>query len=123
MNNRRIQQFTPAEVQAMIEEDGESIAFIDVREPWEYASDTGHVKGSILIPMNQIPDNIERIREMARDKKIGIICNSGHRSYYATSFLVDNKIENVFNIEGGIIKWLLSDLGVEYGDAEPDQSD
>ncbi len=123
MNGRKIQQFTPAEVQTMIEEDGEPIAFIDVREPWEYSSDTGHVKGSILIPMNEIPENIEKIREMARKKKVGIICNSGHRSYYATSFLVDNKIENVFNIEGGIIKWLLSGLEVEYGDPEPGRSD
>ena len=123
MSSGRIQQYPPAKVQAMIEEDGESIAIIDVREPWEYASDTGHVKGSLLIPMNQIPDSIEKIREIAREKKIGIICNSGHRSYYATSFLVDNRIENVFNIEGGIIKWLLSDLGVEYGDTEPSKSD
>ena len=45
---------------------------------------------------------------------IGIICNSGERSYYACSFLMENKIKNVFNVRGGIIRWHLSGLDVDY---------
>lgn len=111
----KVESLTPAEVAGIMEEDGkESVVILDVREPWEYESDTGHVKDSVLIPMNQVPENLEKIRELAK-KRIGVICNSGERSFYTCRYLQDNGITNVFNVEGGIIKWLLSGLEVEYG--------
>ncbi len=115
MQQKRIEQYLPAEVQMMIDDEKDGIAIVDVREPWEYESDTGHVKNSILIPMNEIPEKIDYLREMAKKKRIGLICNSGSRSYHTAAYLKDNNIDNVFNIEGGILKWVLSGLEVEYG--------
>ena len=115
MIQNKVDQLKPSEVQMMIDESPDSIAIIDVREPWEYASDTGHVIGSRLIPMNEIPENLEELKELSASRKLGIICNSGQRSYYTAAFLKQNGITNVFNIDGGIIKWILSGLEVEYG--------
>ena len=115
MIQNKIDQFKPSEVQMMIDESPDTIAIIDVREPWEYASDTGHVIGSRLIPMNDIPENLDELRQLAANRKLGIICNSGQRSYYTAAFLKQNGIDNVFNIYGGIIQWILSGLEVEYG--------
>jgi len=115
MIQSKVEQRKPSEVQMIIDENPDSVAIVDVREPWEYASDTGHVKGSKLIPMNLIPESLEELKEISAKKKLGLICNSGQRSYYTAAFLQQNGITNVFNIEGGIIKWILSGLEVEYG--------
>lgn len=116
MQSTKIEQLTPAEVQLLIDEHGEGgIAIIDVREPWEFESDTGHAKGSILIPMNDIPEKMEEIRRMSAQKKVGFICHSGERSFHVCRYLKENGIDNIFNIYGGMIKWSLSGLEVEYG--------
>ncbi|MCL4332214.1 MAG: rhodanese-like domain-containing protein [Candidatus Thermoplasmatota archaeon] len=114
---RPVEELSPVEVDEIFEESGrESLVILDVREQWEYESDTGHVKGSLLIPMNQVPENMELISSLA-GRKIGVICNSGERSYHVCRYLQQNGIENVFNVRGGIIRWLLSGLEVEYGPA------
>ncbi len=116
MLTTRIEQTTPAEVQGMIDSEGRgSLAIIDVREPWEYTSYTGHATGSILIPMNEVPSRLEDIRKMAEERKIGVICNSGERSFHVCRYLKENQIDNIFNIYGGMIKWVLTGLEVDYG--------
>lgn len=111
-NEKKVEEKEPTEVYSRMEEDRDSIKIIDVREPYEYYGDMGHVKGSELIPLNELPDHVERLK--GTGKPIGIICNSGERSYYACTFLMDNDLKNVFNIRGGIIRWHLSGLDVEY---------
>lgn len=112
-NWNRIESIEPVELSEAISDSPEGVVVVDVREPWEYRSDTGHVKGSKLIPMNDIPDRIEEFRAIA-DRKIALICHSGERSYYACQFLKENRIENVVNVSGGIIRWHQSGLEVEY---------
>lgn len=97
----------------MIDEDVEKVVVLDVREPWEFYGDTGHVKGSIHIPMGEIPDKLEQLREH-ESKSIAVICNSGNRSYSVCEYLQENGLPRVYNIRGGIIQWHLSGLDVEY---------
>jgi phage shock protein E len=56
---------------------------IDVRTPHEY--DNGKVPGSINIPVDRIPANIERIKSMR--KPVVIVCESGMRSHNARNIL------------------------------------
>lgn len=111
-NMKKVEEKEPIEVYSILEEDVDSLKIIDVREPYEYYGDTGHVKNSELIPLNELPEKLESFRNTG--KPIGIICNSGERSFYACAFLLENEIKNVFNIRGGIIRWHLSGLEVEY---------
>ncbi|WP_393972004.1 rhodanese-like domain-containing protein [Oxyplasma meridianum] len=111
-NEKKVEEKEPVEVYSSMEEHPGSLKIIDVREPYEYYGDMGHVKGSHLIPLNELPDHLEGLRSLK--VPIGIICNSGERSYYACSFLMQNGLKDVFNIRGGIIRWHLSGLEVEY---------
>lgn len=56
---------------------------IDVRTPHEY--DNGKVPGSINIPVDRIPANIERIKSLR--KPVVIVCQSGMRSNDARNIL------------------------------------
>jgi rhodanese-related sulfurtransferase len=112
-SSRKVNDLTPFDISEIFENDPESAVVIDVREPWEYYGDTGHVKNSIHIPLGEIPDRIDSIKAHS-GKKIILICNSGERSYYAARYLMDNGLDNVYNANGGIMKWLMSGLDVEY---------
>lgn len=112
-NWNRIESIEPFELSEMISANSSEIAVVDVREPWEYKSDTGHVRGSVLIPMNDIPDRLNEFKSLT-GKKIALICHSGERSYYAAQFLKENRIDNVINVNGGMLRWHQSGLDVEY---------
>ena len=44
------------------------------------------------------------------DKTYYVICRSGRRSGITTELMLENGFENVFNIKGGMIKWMDSNL-------------
>ncbi|MCD6069013.1 MAG: sulfurtransferase [Bacteroidetes bacterium] len=65
-------------------------AIIDVRSHAEYIS--GHVKGSLNIPLQEIPARLEAFKKM---KSILLCCASGNRSGQACAWLQQNGIECV----------------------------
>ena len=66
---------------------------IDVRTPEEFAS--GHVAGSINIPLDQVPNRVNEFNEMS--KPLVLCCLSGGRSGQATAFLQQNGVSDVHN--------------------------
>jgi sulfur-carrier protein adenylyltransferase/sulfurtransferase len=79
---------------------GEEFQLIDVREPHEY--DICHLGGE-LIPMGQIPQNIDKI---SRDKKVVMQCRSGGRSGQVVQYLEKTHgFDNLYNLAGGILAW------------------
>lgn len=56
---------------------------IDVRTPGEFAS--GHIQGSINIPLDQIPGEVATIRE--KYPVVITCCRSGNRSAVAKQYL------------------------------------
>ena len=66
---------------------------IDVRTPHEF--DNAKVPGSINIPVDRIPSNVERIRSMK--KPVVLVCESGSRSSTAKNVLTSAGIEEVYN--------------------------
>jgi phage shock protein E len=71
---------------------GEAIV-IDVRTRGEFQG--GHVAASINIPLNELGDNVAKIKKM--NKTIVLCCASGMRSSQAAGFLRGEGVENVFN--------------------------
>lgn len=65
---------------------------VDVRTPGEFAS--GHVKGSVNIPLDSIPAQLAKFKNK---KNIIVFCQSGGRSSQAKSLLEKNGVENVIN--------------------------
>ena len=73
----------------------EGAQIIDVRSPGEFNS--GHIKGSINIPLQNIQNNLSKIK---RDKPVITCCASGMRSGSAKSILKSNGYKHVHN--GGV---------------------
>lgn len=78
----------------------EEINIIDVRSEGEFNS--GHIKSSINIPLNTIPEACSQFNE---DDIYYIVCRSGARSSRACQFLCSTKNLNAINLDGGIMAW------------------
>jgi len=92
---------TAADVKTALDTD-KSIILVDVRTEEEY--NQGHISGSVLIPLDQLPDKAET--ELAnKDAKIIVYCRSGARSSAAAQTLADLGYTNVYNMVGGISSW------------------
>ena len=75
---------------------------VDVRKATEVANVTFDVSNYMNIPIDELE---ERIHEIPKDKEIVMVCLSGERSLKTTYFLMNNGFQNVFNMDGGIVKW------------------
>jgi Rhodanese-related sulfurtransferase len=66
---------------------------VDVRTTGEYSS--GHIKGSVNIPVDKIANNAAKLK--AKKKPIITCCQSGSRSAMAKSILKGNGVTDVYN--------------------------
>jgi rhodanese-related sulfurtransferase len=66
---------------------------LDVRSNGEYS--TGHIKGSINIPVDKLATNLHKLK--AKNKPIITCCASGMRSASAKGILQTNGYANVHN--------------------------
>lgn len=66
---------------------------VDVRTEGEFAG--GSVAGSINIPLNTIPENIEKLKGLS--KPLVFCCASGGRSGQATMFSANQGVTEVYN--------------------------
>ncbi len=96
------------EAWTQLSEKGTNAMLLDVREPYEYRG--GHARRAKNIPLSQIQ---QRVNEIPRDHKVFLICQSGHRSMQAATFLHQQGFENVVNVTGGTSLWRLHQLPME----------
>lgn len=82
-------------------ESEEDFIILDVRTESEYAS--GHIKGSILLPYDEISIKAETVLPN-KNKKILIYCRSGNRSSIAAKELSELGYTDIIDF-GGIISW------------------
>jgi len=76
-------------------------AFIlDVREQSEW--DQFHIPGAILIPLGQLPS---RLSEVPKDKKVVVVCRTGHRSAQGRDVLLQAGYTQVTSMSGGVTEW------------------
>lgn len=66
---------------------------VDVRSREEFQS--GHVAGSINIPLQEVPTKVEELKNMR--KPLVMCCLSGGRSGQATGYLQQQGVEDVYN--------------------------
>ena len=88
-----LRQFHLEDVPGLLQDD--SVTRLDVRTAGEYAR--GHIEGFSNIPVDELR---ERLSEIAPERPVYVICQSGLRSYIATRILAGNGFE-CYNFSGG----------------------
>ena len=96
-----MKNLTPVELAAWLADDVRlKPVLLDVREGWEFQ--TGHIDGSLAMPMNTIPD---RLSELDTQQPIICICHHGARSMQVALFLERNGFTDIRNLTGGVHAW------------------
>jgi molybdopterin/thiamine biosynthesis adenylyltransferase/rhodanese-related sulfurtransferase len=95
----RVRGISATQLQEMISR-GETVALVDVREPFEF--EIARIANSQLIPLGAIPD---RLTDIVQGEKTVVMCKSGVRSARAIEFLRSKGFENLLNLEGGLDAW------------------
>lgn len=75
--------------------------FIDVRTPGEYR--VFNLREFKNIPLHQLTQKAEK--ELAKEKEVVVICQSGMRSQNASKVLKKLGFEKVTNVRGGMSAW------------------
>ncbi|NHI93406.1 MAG: pyridine nucleotide-disulfide oxidoreductase [Candidatus Lokiarchaeota archaeon] len=99
-----LSEIVPEELYERLDSIDAPDVLIDVRTPEEYYGLMGHVKGSKLIPLDQLMNKINNLNEY-KDKEVVTICHSGARSNMAARLLVQNGFTDVRNLTGGMLMW------------------
>ncbi|MDA3845168.1 MAG: rhodanese-like domain-containing protein [Vallitaleaceae bacterium] len=94
------QSISPEEANSKLAE-GTEVLLIDVREQSEY--DSGHIPGSILLPVGTIEQEVEAMIP-SYDTPLIVYCRSGNRSRTAADILLELGYTEVYDL-GGINDW------------------
>jgi len=96
----RVEGIQASEVREKLETSKETFQVLDVREKDEVKQ--RRIPGSVWIPLGELK---KRIHELDKKKEIAVHCESGLRSYKACLRLKHAGVENVKNIDGGMLCW------------------
>jgi rhodanese-related sulfurtransferase len=95
-----IKEIEAPELAQWLDQQGENLRVIDVRQTPEVAA--GTVPGAQAVPLHTLP---LKLSELSREEKLVFICRSGARSAQACMFLAQQGFENVYNLRGGMLAW------------------
>jgi rhodanese-related sulfurtransferase len=99
LNKHKMNSITPLELKEKLDSN-EVFDLIDVREEFEH---NDFNVGGILIPMNTIFEQIEKI---PKDKSVVLYCAKGIRSAMVIQRLEEKYgYTNLINLSGGIYAW------------------
>ena len=106
-----VRQLTPQEVQARLAGSAPSL-LLDVREAEEFSGELGHIRGSILVPLKDLPERAAEFAD-AKQRDVIVVCRAGVRSTTAAALLTGLGFEHVANLKGGMLDWNAAQLPVE----------
>ena len=95
-------EISAAEVKRRLDA-GEKLHLIDVREPHEFA--IAKIANSELIPMRQIPGELQSLEAKADSAPLVVYCHHGVRSMMAIGGLRMMGFKKLHNLSGGIDAW------------------
>ena len=83
------------------------VVLIDVRNDYEYA--IGTFKNAInpkTTTFREFPEYVQTYYNPKKHKKVAIFCTGGIRCEKASSFMISEGFDEVYHLEGGILKYL-----------------
>tara|TARA_A100001015_G_scaffold88830_1_gene98791 strand:+ start:675 stop:1019 length:345 start_codon:yes stop_codon:yes gene_type:complete len=97
--NKNIKNVDVFDLSKMIT-DQDNFILLDVREPEEF--EICHIGGSILAPFSEIKDHL---KDFDLNRVYVVYCKQGDRSLKVVSLMKDLGFQNLYNLDGGVIKW------------------
>lgn len=76
---------------------------IDVRSQEEFIAELGHIESAKLVPLG--PELKNFLNKTEKKKQIIFVCRSGVRSAQATQEALSAGFAEVYNMDGGMLKW------------------
>ena len=108
-----VEQLTPRELAALLQDRETAPLLLDVREPWEFS--LCRIPGARLLPMRQIPAALippdpawpegEASDALDPARPLVVICHHGIRSQQVALYLTHNGFQRVMNLQGGVAAW------------------
>ena len=92
------------------------VAVIDVRAQSEW--EAGHMPGVTHVPLARLAEEVDRVRALAHERPVVVLCQGGTRSAIAASLLQARGVPDVTNLAGGFAAWQAAGLPVERGAAD-----
>lgn len=80
--------------------------FVDVRETGETENIKYDLPNIIYLPLSQFENKFMAFIPQEKNTKIILACMAGGRSMMAAGCLERNGYQNLFNLEGGLSKWI-----------------
>jgi sulfur dioxygenase len=78
------------------------VEIVDVRSRAEFEGELGHVKGSKLVPLDELRS---RMDEISSSRPVVLVCQTGKRSAMAAAILRKAGLSRVANLAGGMVRW------------------
>ena len=102
-SGERYKSLTQAEAAKIMDSDHDCTV-LDVRTQTEY--DSGHIPGAVCLPIDDIRENPEAVRDALPDKHqvLLIYCYAGRRAVDAAKILASMGYTNAYEF-GGIVDW------------------
>jgi glyoxylase-like metal-dependent hydrolase (beta-lactamase superfamily II)/rhodanese-related sulfurtransferase len=82
----------------------EAALLLDVRQPEEYTGPLGHIKGTRLLPLGELPRRLEELKDYRRHPVV-TTCQAGGRSSQAAMILLEAGFLQVRSLTGGMVRW------------------
>ncbi len=80
---------------------------LDVRTPGEFSK--GHLRNAVNVDWN-VSNFVSQIAKLDKSKPVFVYCLSGVRSSEASSQMRSNGFREVYELNGGLLKWRSADL-------------
>ena len=99
-----------AESQELLTDPPAGLVVLDIRTPEEYGE--GHLAGSSNLDFYE-PDFATSLDALDKDLPYFVYCRSGNRSSTAIETMKDLGFTEVYELDGGIVKWAEAGLPIE----------
>lgn len=83
---------------------------VDVRRPIEFKA--AHVPGAVNIPHTEL---VLRLDEVGSPNGVVLYCIAGQRTRQAEATLLENGIEHIYHLKGGLSNWVQGGHAVQKG--------
>jgi uncharacterized membrane protein YdjX (TVP38/TMEM64 family)/rhodanese-related sulfurtransferase/sulfur relay (sulfurtransferase) complex TusBCD TusD component (DsrE family) len=82
----------------------DDITVLDVRPAKDYASDLGHIAGSLNIPIDELPRRLAEL-EPYRDHPLAVVCRTNKMSGKAVQLLRETGFKQALLVDDGMVGW------------------